>query len=182
MKLLTFNLSVDSAILHSENYKVKLKSQLRRSAELQQHTDKVCKGISAELWWENHCSPDKDCLELRDHLCPPPSYCRARELSLSDETFFPQHLQFTIELEEESEDEDEDEEEGGGGGGGGRLSHWLDCWPDWPNWAGVCQSFDTQPSENSNSNTPPSLSQNNFSFSTRNWKVFLLFQCFYVCL
>ena len=57
-------------------------------------------GRASFLWHDRviyHLTPlssshRQGCLQLKDHLCPPPTYSRARELSLSDETFFPQHL------------------------------------------------------------------------------------------
>ena len=47
-------------------------------------------------------------MDLKDHLYPPPTYSRARELSQSDETFFPADLRIAI--EEESEEENDERE------------------------------------------------------------------------
>ena len=48
-------------------------------------------------------------LSLSDHLAPPPSYSRARELSESEDTFLPPEM-FTMDEIEEVELEDVDEE------------------------------------------------------------------------
>ena len=50
-------------------------------------------------------------MELKDHLSPPPTYSRARELSQSDESFFPPDLELRIDLEPGSEEENEEREE-----------------------------------------------------------------------
>ena len=46
-------------------------------------------------------------LSLSDHLSPPPSYSRARELSESEDTFLPQEM-FTLEDIKEVEIEEEE--------------------------------------------------------------------------
>jgi hypothetical protein len=49
-------------------------------------------------------------LSLSDHLSPPPSYSRARELSESEDTFLPQEI-FALEEIKEMEVEDIEEDE-----------------------------------------------------------------------